>query len=289
MDKITLDPNIAGRLNDGMKSGGAVELPFPVIYLWVLNGQNGYKASSAQAPAPYYGGWACKADDLDGLLASTGLALPQGWKPCDISARDGGEFAAYTTRQVICAPLSTRVSWMSSDGRRSPNYQEGWRRHVQALAYLADQITEGDKRRIMPWGPVVLTAKGYQARNLVEAFAKWQKATNGLRLKVAPGVPAWCFYLTLGTFGKERQVVNVGKPGAQSPITPISVYVPEGMDEANFAARYVGAEIAGQMVEYLDQAREWLAAWKTPQAEDGAIADDVYPMMDGGIPDEIPF
>jgi hypothetical protein len=158
------------------------------------------------------------------------LALPVNWQEVTISSRDGGEFSAYTTRNIVVAPIGKRLSWLH-EGRRYASYIEGGRRHMQVLAYLADVHTENGAKEIKPWGPVVLTAKGYQARNLLEAFVTWEKVTSAIRQKVAPGVPAWCFYMSVGTFGKERQAINVGKPGAQSPITPITAFIPEHLSD----------------------------------------------------------
>jgi hypothetical protein len=127
---------------------------------------------------------------------------------------------------------------------------------------MAESHGNNGSNQLKPWGPVVLTAKGYQARNLLDAFARWEKATSQLRWKLAPGIPAWCFYMTLGTFGKERQVLNVGKPGAQSPITPISAYLPATMDEEVLQNLFVGNEAVEMMANLQDQASEWLHAWK---------------------------
>jgi hypothetical protein len=130
----------------------------------------------------------------------------------------------------------------------------------------------------------VLTAKGYQARNLLDAFNLWNKATAPIRWKAAPGVPAWCFYLSLGTYGKERHVMNVGKPGAQSPITPITAYIPESFDEELISSLFVGEELAEKMAELQDQAADWLGAWKesalSEESQEADFMEDEPPMED---------
>jgi hypothetical protein len=171
---------------------------------------------------------------------------------------------------VIVAPIGRRVSWLT-DGKRSSEYVEGGRRHLQVLAYMAEAQGDNGSRTYTPWGPVVLTSKGYQARNLLDSFARWDRATAQIRRKIAPGVPAWCFYLALGTFEKDRHVMNVGKPGAQSPITPITSYIPEHLTEDLINNLFVGNEIAAVMSDLQDQAAEWLAAWKTG---DAAVAEE---------------
>jgi hypothetical protein len=256
---ISLDSDLAKKLELGMRSGDIVDLPFPVVYIWALNGQAGYKS---QGGALYFGGWACKAEDIQTVADQQGLTIPEDWKHVTISSRDGGEFEAYTTRNVIVAPIGKRVSWLL-DGKRSTEYVEGARRHVQVLAYLAESRGENGSRQFVPWGPVVLTAKGYQARNLLDAFSRWNKATAQMRWKMAPGVPAWCFYLSLGTFGKERQVLSVGKPGAQSPITPIGAYIPEKFNDELISSLFVGNEVAAIMADLQDQASDWLSGWNT--------------------------
>lgn len=285
---ISLDSDLARKLELGMRSGDTVDLPFPVVYVWAFNGQAGYKS---QGGALYYGGWACKSEDLQSVADQQGLIIPEDWKHVTISSRDGGEFEAYTTRNVIVAPIGKRISWLL-DGKRSTDYVEGARRHIQVLAYLAESKAENGRespsaisRQFVPWGPVVLTAKGYQARNLLDAFSRWEKTTAQLRWKIASGVPAWCFYLSLGTFGKERQVLSVGKPGAQSPITPISVYIPEKFNEELISSLFVGNEVAAIMADLQDQASDWLNSWNTSTTVN--TEEEPEASFSGG--DEIPF
>jgi hypothetical protein len=264
MTTIELDSSIARKLDQGMRTGDATEIPFPVVYVWALNGQASYRSQSG---ALYYGGWACKSEDLQASAEAQELALPKDWQPVTISSRDGGEFEAYTARYVIIAPIGKRLSWLH-DAKRSANYIEGARRHVQILAFMAETAGEIDSRQFIPWGPVVLTAKGYQARNVLDSLTRWEKATASMRRKIAPQVPAWCFYLSLGTYGKERHVSNVGKPGAQSPITPISEHIPTKLTEETMHKLFVGEDIANRMVELQDQASEWLKAWSAGSLEE---------------------
>jgi hypothetical protein len=278
---FNMDINLARKLDQGMRAGEAVELPFPVVYVWALNGQASYKS---QGGALYYGGWACKADDLQAIANQQGLPVPNEWKQVTIASRDGGEFEAYASRTIAVAPIGRRVSWLH-DGKRAATYIEGGRRHIQVLAYMAETHSGNGTKQFVPWGPIVLTAKGYQARNLLDAFARWEKATSQLRWKLAPGIPAWCFYLTLGTFGKERQPINVGKPGAQSPITPISAYLPDNLSEDTLASLFVGNEVAEVMANLQDQAAEWLNAWK----ENILVEGEEYQETTFATEEEIPF
>jgi hypothetical protein len=280
MDPITLDKDLASKLDQGMKAGGTVELPFPVVYLWAVNGQASYKA---QGGALYHGGWACKSEDLLAVVEQTGADMPISMSNVSIATRDGGEFDAYVSRSVIVAPIAKRQSWLF-DGKRFVDYVEGGRRHVQALCALAHKVDT----TYHYWGPVVLTAKGYQARNLLDAFSRWDKETSALRYKIAQGVPAWCFYLAVGTFGKERQAVNVGKPGAQSPITPIGVYTTEKLDEQFLTSLFVGQDVVKQMVSYQDLAADWLRNWDEIVVEQPSAGKGEAPQNwvdeDEGIP-----
>ncbi len=288
MDTITIDADLAKKLELGMKSGEAIELPFPVVYAWALSGQASYKS---QGGAQYYGGWACKAGDMQALCEAVNINIPSGWTPATVVTKDGDEFEAYITRLAIVAPIAKRISWLY-DGKRYPDYVEGGRRHLQVLAYLTEQLGEKGSYTYEPWGPVVLTAKGHQARFVLESFSKWEKATAQIRSKIARGVPAWCFYLALGTFGKERLVTNVGKPGAQSPITPINAYIPEKLTEETVAGLFVGHEVARVMVDYQASAAEWLSAWKQAEAgQNGAapVEDEFFTPPDAGVEDDVPF
>lgn len=285
MFPISLDPEISKKLGAGM-SDGTAELPFPVVYMWTVNGQASYKAAG---DAQYFGGWACKAEEMQTVAEQQALPIPPGWKHVTVATRDGSEYEAYVIRSIFVAPIAKRESWLL-DGRRSSNYLPGGRRHVQVLAYMAEAQTVEGERSYIPWGPVVLTAKGYQARNLLESFGKWNKATASVRAKIAPGVPAQCFYALIGTHGKERVVEQVGKSGAQSPITPISVYIPETLSEKILASLYVGGDVASIMADLYDQAADWLAAWKIDAETQPAGPDNFDPAWNMEYPaEDVPF
>jgi hypothetical protein len=97
---INLDLGLAKKLDQGFRAGEAIELPFPVVYIWALNGQTSYKS---QGGAMYYGGWACKAEDLQATADQQGLTIPADWKQVTIASRDGGEFehTTATSRRPI--------------------------------------------------------------------------------------------------------------------------------------------------------------------------------------------
>jgi hypothetical protein len=250
-----IDQEVAGRLNEGMASNGAVELPFPAPTVWVLNGQNNLKQLGN---ALYFGGFAAKSDDVQAALDINGVkAPPHGFVDQEITPNQGQAFNALITRSVAVAPVCTRKAWIAKDGVRTPDYVEGSRQHVQALVYMASV----ENKTFVPWGPAVLSAKGFQATNLLKAFSAWNKATSVLRAKNAPGVPAWCFYLMLGTFGAERKAVAVGPTGQQSQITPVGAYIPENMSVETLEQVFVGNDVAKAMSLMLTDAAEWRNAW----------------------------
>lgn len=278
---LQLDEQIARKLEGGMQSSDAITLPFPHAILWVINGAGSYRS---QGGALYHGGWSCNTDELQEAVQQQGLEIPADWKSITQDSRDGTEYEAYVTRSVICAPVGKRESWLL-EGQRSSNYVKGGRRHIQVLVMLAEK---GKGGKFIPWGPAVLSAKGYQARYLLDAFNAWDKASAAIRRQIAPGIPAWCFYLALGTFGEKPDIQQVGKTGAQSPITPIKAYIPPEIDEKLITSLYVGPETAAVMADLLDKAQEWLAAWKQPVASE--VSDIAPPNANDVFADELtPF
>jgi len=241
-----------------MTLGGGVELPFLAPVMWVINGDAKLKAIGG---AQYYGGWACKAEDLDDAVQHWAVNIPPNFALAEITTSDNTTFNAYTARSVIVAPIAVRQFWIDADGRRSAGYVDGGRHAVQAICMMAARLGHKDVVALEPCGPVMLSAKGYQARNLLGAFSAWNKHTAGLRRKVAPGVPAWCFYLSIGTFSKDRAQIMVGKT-SQSPITPVTAYLPDDLSEEKLTRLFAGNEVANQMADLLDQAQDWLAAGK---------------------------
>jgi hypothetical protein len=252
---INLDKNVSDRLNEGMNLGGGIQLPFLAPVFFVVNGDPKLKSLGG---AQFYGGWAGRAEDIQ-EAEDAGLSLPASFVLTEMTTGDGKGYDAYLTRSVVVAPIAVRQAWITREKVRSPHYVEGARQHVQALCYMA--IKTDANSAYTPWGPVILSAKGFQAKNLLGAFGAWDKFTASQRRKVAPGVPAWCFYLAIGTFGKDRQQVMVGS-SSQSPITPIGAYLPEGLTEDTLTKLFVGQQTAEAMADYLQGAVDWLSAWK---------------------------
>ena len=64
---------ISSQLQAGMTQEGAVELPFPVIYLWTVNGN---PQAKAQGGAAYFGGFTSKAEQVDPVIQDNNMNLP---------------------------------------------------------------------------------------------------------------------------------------------------------------------------------------------------------------------
>lgn len=290
---IELNQNVADRLNEGMEESGGIELPFYAPYLWTINGNPQLKALKN---AQYFGGWATKMEDMIEFISQYGKKdLPAGFENVEIAPKNGNAFDALIARHVIVAPIAMRKSWIiGGDGTatRYSGYTEGGRLHVQALVLLASKQDE----QYTPFGPVVLSAKGFQGKNLEGAFSDWKRHTAALRKQIAPNVPAWCFYLAIGTFGGEIKTKLVGQKNAQSPITPIGAYLPKGLSAETMEGLFVGNDTAQEMADYLEQAGEWLKAWKSEQSPNPVQTgktpefDEEYtPEFPGYADEEIPF
>ena len=258
---VEIDDNAADVLKDSMKTGEGIELPFPALYLWSINGNAAHKKS---ADAQYFGGWAGKAEQIADAVEQVERGLPAGLTAAEIATRDGKDYAAYITRQIIVAPIAYRKRWISKDGHQTlPDYAPGFRQHVQCLMALGD--IDPALKKVLFWGPAVITAKGFQASYLIATLKEFEKHIESERRKAAPAVPPNCFWRKIGTFGDKPNVKMVGPDGSQSPITPICVSLPDKLSAEKLAGLYVGKETVAEMVRLYSEATEWLAACKAPQ------------------------
>ena len=221
-----------------------VKLPFDHVWFWWSNGS---PESDPDKGARYFGGWASDAEKFIPAMSALnqdeppiGAKGPQTWRN-----REGNEFEVFAARAVYAAPIATRYYFDEKGG------------HIAILAYLATRVKKGDKSELVPYGPAVLTANGYAASKVRDAFKKWQSNTAKARAAFAPGVPANLFYYCIGTFGDKREQEMVGKPGRQSPIVPARVQE-IAWDEAALNAYFVGDTVAAIMLSLKTLAEEWL-------------------------------
>lgn len=257
---------------EAKSASGGIQLPFPVIYPYIVNGS----AALEQAHKVLFcGGWIVGQDKMDELCKAEGRNVPVGWAKIKKINKDQTANLVYGTQNIYAAPIAFRQSWESENGGRSPTFYKDktgktWRQHIQYLCYLGEEIDDV----LRPWGPLVLTVKGFQANYLDGAFRTFASKTKAAR--TAFGKPdARSFYTPVGTFGNEPAVEMKGS-GDQSPITPIQTLVPKVMDANLMKTLYVSDDILGELNQLLSEADEWLNAWKTRQvAQEGEEMVDV--------------
>lgn len=265
MNKIDLMDKLAGMeqatlddLRGAEKPEGGVRLPFGVVFAHVVNGDPKLKN---QDDVQYFGGWAMDSDKVgEAIDAGDFDRYPRGWGPFE-GISGTGTWNALGSRVSLVAPIAYRSSWLASDGMtRRPRYDRAGgftRRHVQYLCQLSD----GER-----WGPVVLSAKGYQTQYLLEALDMWRRAIAPLLKEInATQFPLSAFWVAIGTNGATPEYTNVGK-SSTSRITPIRAALPEHMTAEQLDGRFVGPKTVQQNAELLHQAAEWLAAWREPTA-----------------------
>lgn len=291
-DPFAINDEAARKLNGGMDLGGGIELPFDAPVFWWMNGSPQNRALAQSTPAVYYGGWAANADSIDSVQEPRG-GIPAGLVKTDIYTRNSKTVEAYTSRVLVVAPIGFRSCWVAgADGAqvRSLAYTPGGRQHIQVLALMGVKADGA----YQSWGPVVLSAKGYQAQYLSTALKDWKKTLERPRREHAPNVPAWAFWCALGTFGQNPSVMQVGKGNNTSPITPIELHIPKVIDREKMITLFVGTHGVDEMASLLEEAKEWLNAWKSQSqnhaAPNGAGEDD-FPLepVNNFSEDEIPF
>lgn len=284
----------AEALNQGMQLSGAAELPFNAPYFWWTNGNPQMRATKEQIPVPFYGGWSTDQDGWEAGVEQYGKMRGLPLQLADMSNRGGGEYKAYLVRHLFVAPISYRAAWVLTDESsgqtsRFTRYTAGARHHVQLLALACSKDSD---TQYAPWGPVVLSAKGYQAQKLLDAAKDWDKFLGKARRQHAPKVPAWGFLMCLGTFGAELKTEQVGKGNAKSPITPLTLAIPKEATLDLLKKLYVGSAGLVLMVDWLKEAETWLNAWKDrgeqgPTAVNTGVEEPEFPPdppMDDGIP-----
>lgn len=250
------------KLNQAQGEGEGIRLPFAAVYVHVKNGDP--KAKGLAASVQYFGGWEGDPEKIGELVETGDLpTFPDGWTAYDAVSREGKEYASIGTRKIVVAVIANRVSWLTKDGKsRAPTYsQEFSRLHVQWLGLL---LNNQPKYCV----PVVFSAKGYQVTNVREAIDKWEKAIRPFRKELnATGLGRYAFWISLGTAGDKPDFKKVGPAGKQSTITPITALIPDGLTADLVSKRFIGKDALMKCSQMLDQAQDWLSAWKTPSAE----------------------
>lgn len=262
-------PDNAHALHGSMQDG--VQLPFSVCYFYAHNGSKQFQSVGG---LPYHGGWAVDVAEADNYL----LSRPDELVKYQLNNRQGDTYEVYGAPKLLIAPIAKRKRWITTDYGNS-------RSHVQVLA-LVGMLT---KNGVINMGAHVLSAKGWQSKNLEDALREWDSITAAAR-RSWPGALSNYFWHAVGVDAKNPRWDSVGS-NHTSTITPVRLQEAEDKTPEALARRYVGAELAAQMVELLEQAQEWLREWDRRSDTEISSASDPTPDMDTlpPIEDEFPF
>lgn len=260
---IKLNDALAKQVGNWQDDNGEIKLPFDAPVLWVLNGSAQYKPLVKESPALYFGGWATDSETLESMDK-----IPNGMVKHEFVPKGGQPISVYSARQVAVAVFGKRMSSVDKEsGVRYPGYHKNASPHLQVLAILAERDAN---KNYIPLYPVVLSAKGYQVGHINDALSDWSAKTNKARREFASGIRSELFWCWLGTFGNEPNYKNVGSGSKTSPITPVSCFIPENIDEKMVERMFVGERVAEEMDLYRQQADAWLGAWKNKSGGNGS-------------------
>lgn len=265
IDEATID-----QMNQALAGGEGIQLPFPAVYLWATSGKRNMKQLGGVS---YFGGWSTDAFKLEEMAESGDLCVSLDKLGLRKAERSGehGDYAVYETREIIVSPIARRESWTNEErGSRSPVYDPiNSRSHLQVLALLG-AVVESEVYYV---APAVLTAKGMQSSRVKSALGEWAKAVQpfakGLNVKKVPLSSLW---ITLGTRGTEPTFEEVGKRTTNT-ITPIRALIKPDMELADITKHIVGSANFAISRDLLQQAHEWLNAWKEPTANGDAAPE----------------
>lgn len=268
------DQSMKESLRGSMDTNQGVQLPFVAPMMWWKNGEAALRSTKEIKDARRFGGWGISEEEI----ANASLELPSAFQLFEMSG-DNGLYNAYLARWSYLAPIARRFAWFQKpDGN--------WTSKLNILAYMAEMKQD---KSIVPWGPVVLTAKGYSGKYIDDAVKKFSVSTAKLR----DGDPANFFYHPLGTFAAEPVAEKItGKGGSSSPITPCQLFIPtEGYSTDDMDKYFVGEEVAAVMTDLYDQSREWLDDWNNKKKVAQQEQTDPNEIMDAinANPDEFPF
>lgn len=244
MEQAALDALAAAATSEG------VRLPWPTVYLHWLNGD---RKQSDRKDARKFGGWACDAEKVSEVDPAALGKMEQ-----YIASGTEGDYNAASRRTLTVAVIAQRTRWLAKDGKQSsPHYAPGFqRRHIQVLTLAA----LGEKNDIVL--PAVLTAKGFNAKHLLEAFSAWDKAIRPFAAELnAKQLPPAAWWKTIGTTGDKPEFVTVGTDTVNE-ITPPRAILPDKLDVDGVKRRFIGAQLIRRAAEMLAEAEAWLNAWK---------------------------
>ena len=245
----------ADAMGNPFQTGDDISLPFPHVKLFWYNG----KPDADKGRGVYhFGGWFAGSDELLNEMAQFNKKPEEiGFQKDTWTDGDGNEYGSYSSRMAYVAPCGSRKVW------RSYKTPEGMKNKstYSLLGFMAYPTTE----KLHYLGPVVLSGSSYSGAMVEEAVKSFPSLTAEARATAAPSVPAWQFYIPIGTWGKARVTKSVGTV-KKSMIVPAQIYIPEkGWTPEKIEKYFVPDEVVEQMLETRAAAEEWLN-WK-PSAE----------------------
>jgi len=271
---IEVPQEFIDQLNSAVDSEG-IRLPFTAPIIWWKHGS---KQMKDLGDVRYYGGWGTNAEEFFAAVGEYG-SQPSTFNAATFSGHEG-EYEVYQSRGVLVAPIATRKRWIQNNGSKG-------RSHLQMLCMMGSKTDNG----IQSWGPVVLSAKGLTTREIENAMRKFETATAEVRRDFAPGVPTLYFWRAIGTFGKAAYT-TAGSGNASATVTYPTLYMPTEINEGHLKAWFVGNDTAGEMVQFRNDAAEWINDKQWKQGKDSLDAETaVDPNLAGGYMnnDDIPF
>ena len=268
--------------NRAMQEGGGVQLPFPTVFAWAHNGS---KKMSKVGGVDFHGGWHINADGLEEMSESGELFTPFDkltWKKETQNEGMASAYDVYTSRVLNIAPIAWRMSWLDKEGKnRAPDFdQSHTRSHLQYLCLLGQVISDGDKKQVQLIAPAVISVKGFgQTRALKEALGAWRKVIDPLRGGMnAKKLPAYTWWLTIGTHGDQPTFETVGKGSQTNDITPLKAIILNDKPTAEWmGARFIGTENFVLATSLLKESQDWLKAWKQPTTTKPVIEEPIDP------------
>jgi len=294
---INIPSKAQNAFNGSMKTRSAVELPFPCPAFYIINGNPDLEALNNSL---YFGGWACSNDNIK--KATEKWDVPEkipGMYEIKRTDGQGHPYYIQSARSIAFAPIGMRsysVADVNGVERRVAPFTKGAKPGMQVLGILG---YKNEQKQLQSWSPIMLTVGGYQVNHIQKAFDTWRKAIAPHVKKLVPDSTDSAlnlFWMYIGTFG-ERVQVPAGLPrnNIQKYVTPITAFVPDGLDEKKVENMYVGAPLAEFMAELHEQAQEWLTVFskmqQAAQAGNPAVHEEVVPFEEPPIPpeDDIPF
>lgn len=217
-----------------------IQLPFfaPVMFWKHGNPQAGEGVQQ-------FGGWGSASEQYD-----FGDEPPKGFEPETWHSSSGGAYDVFSCRSMAIAPILTRTRWTTNESGKS-------RSHKQMLAMLAtwDEVT------YVPYGPVILSAKGLASKYLVDAITEFERQINPTRKENIAHIGLSFFWHIIGTFG-DADYEQMGTGNQTSTGTIIKAGVVGDPSLETLKTLFVGLDVMNMMNNYQAEAQDWYRAWK---------------------------